>query len=76
MQTIIRYLVTRGLVVNLVSIFLLAIGAVTAVMFMQVEAFPNVNLDVIQIDVNYPGASPSEVEQLIITRLRSNCYGS
>jgi len=67
MQAIIRYLVTRSLVVNLVSVFLLAIGGVTAVLFMQVEAFPNVNLDVIQIDVVYPGASPSEVEQLIIT---------
>jgi len=67
MQAIIHYLVTRSLVVNLVSIFLLAIGGVTAAMFMQVEAFPNVNLDIIQIDTAYPGASPAEVEQLIIT---------
>jgi len=67
MEAIIRYLVTRSLVVNLVSVFLLAIGGVTAVMFMQVEAFPNVNLDVIQVDVVYPGASPAEIEQLIIT---------
>jgi len=67
MESIIRYLVTRSLVVNLVSVFLLAIGGVTAVLYMQVEAFPNVNLDIIQIDVAYPGASPSEIEQLIIT---------
>jgi len=67
MESIIRYLVTRSLVVNLVSVFLLAIGGVTAALYMQVEAFPNVNLDIIQIDVAYPGASPSEIEQLIIT---------
>ena len=67
MQAIIRYLVTRGLVVNLISVFLLAVGGVTAAKFMQVEAFPNVNLDIIQIDTTYPGASPGEVEQLIIT---------
>ncbi len=67
MESIIRYLVTRSLVVNLVSVFLLAMGGVIAVKFMQVEAFPNVNLDVIQIDVTYPGSSPSEIEQLIIT---------
>ncbi|VAW69269.1 Acriflavin resistance protein [hydrothermal vent metagenome] len=67
MQSIIRFLVTRSLVVNLVSVFLLAVGGVTASMFMQVEAFPNVNLDIIQIDMVYPGASPGEVEQLIIT---------
>ena len=67
MQAIIRYLVTRGLVVNLISVFLVAVGIAISVMFMKVEAFPNVNLDIIQIDVVYPGASPSEVEQLIIT---------
>ncbi len=67
MQAIIRYLVTRSLVVNLVSIFLLAIGIVTSALYIQVEAFPNVNLDIIQIDIRYPGASPAEVEQLIIT---------
>lgn len=67
MQAFIRYLVTRSLVVNLISVFLVAVGVVVAVQFMQVEAFPNVNLDIIQIDAGYPGASPSEVEQLIIT---------
>ncbi len=30
------------------------------------EAFPNVNLDRIQIDFSYPGASPEEVERLIV----------
>ena len=67
MQAIIRYLVTRSLVVNLISVFLVAVGIAVSIMFMKVEAFPNVNLDIIQIDVVYPGASPSEVEQLIIT---------
>ncbi len=67
MQSIIRYLVTRGLVVNLVSVFLLAVGIAVSISYIQVEAFPNVNLDLIQIDIVYPGASPAEVEQLIIT---------
>lgn len=67
MTAIIRFLVTRGMVVNLVSIFLVISGGFVALKMMQVEAFPNVNLDRIQIDVAYPGASPEEVEQLIIT---------
>jgi len=67
MQAIIRYLVTRSLVVNLISVFLVAVGIAVSIMFMKVEAFPNVNLDIIQIDVVYPGASPGEVEQLVIT---------
>lgn len=67
MQAIIRFLVTRGLVVNLVSIFLVISGIFVAWQLMKVEAFPNVNLDIIQVDIAYPGSSPSEIEQLIIT---------
>lgn len=67
MQAIIHFLVCRPLIVNLVSIFLLILGSVVSLYFMQIEAFPNVNLDVVQIDSNYPGASPKEVEQLVVT---------
>ncbi|MDH5570370.1 MAG: efflux RND transporter permease subunit [Gammaproteobacteria bacterium] len=67
MTAIIRFLVERSLVVNLVSIFLFILGLVTSIWLMNREAFPNVNLDVIQIEVAYPGASPGEIEQLVIT---------
>ncbi|MCW8955802.1 MAG: efflux RND transporter permease subunit, partial [Gammaproteobacteria bacterium] len=67
MYAMIRFLVERSLVVNLVSIFLLVLGLVTSIWLINREAFPNVNLDLIQIDVVYPGASPKEVEQLVIT---------
>jgi len=67
MKSIIRFLVTRPLVVNLVSIFLLVLGLVVSLFFLQIEAFPNVNLDVVQVDVAYPGASPKEIEQLVVT---------
>ena len=67
MTAVIRFLVERGLVVNLVSVFLLTLGLVTSIVLINREAFPNVNLDRIQVDVIYPGASPKEVEQLVIT---------
>jgi len=67
MHSLIQFLVNRGLLVNLVAVFLFILGLVISVKFMQIEAFPNVNLDIIQIDTYYPGASPKEVEQLIIT---------
>ena len=67
MKAAIAFLVKRALVVNLVSVFLFILGLVIAVKFLQIEAFPNVNLDIIQIDTFYPGASPAEVEQLVIT---------
>ena len=67
MKSIIHFLITRSLIVNLVSVFLLVLGLVVSLLFMQIEAFPNVNLDVIQINTVYPGASPKEVEQLVVT---------
>lgn len=66
MKTILRYLVERALVVNLVSLFLMAIG-IYAMFDINREAFPNVNLDKIRIDIAYPGASPAEIERLVIT---------
>ena len=67
MRAIIHFLVTRPLIVNLVSVFLLVLGLVVSLSLLQIEAFPNVNLDVVQIDTAYPGASPKEIEQLVIT---------
>jgi multidrug efflux pump subunit AcrB len=63
--SIINFLVTRGLVVSLVTIFIIAIG-VFAIFKINREAFPNVNLDKIQINVAQPGASPEEIERLIV----------
>jgi multidrug efflux pump subunit AcrB len=66
MTGIIRYLVERSLTVNLVSVFLVAIGIYAAVQINR-EAFPNVNLDRISVDFSYPGATPPEIEKLVIT---------
>lgn len=62
----IRFLVERSLLVNLVSLFLVAIGLYAAFNINR-EAFPNVNLDKVQIDMVYPGSTPAEVERLVIT---------
>lgn len=66
MKTIFRFFVERALMVNLISIFLMAVG-IYAIFDINREAFPNVNLDKIRIDIPYPGASPSEIERLVIT---------
>ena len=66
MKTVFRYFVERTLMVNLISIFLMAVGIYT-IFDINREAFPNVNLDKIRIDIPYPGASPSEIERLVIT---------
>lgn len=66
MKSVFRYFVERPLMVNLISIFLMAVG-IYAIFDINREAFPNVNLDKIRIDIPYPGASPSEIERLVIT---------
>jgi len=65
-NAVVRFLVERRLVVNAVSIFLVLLGLYAAFKINR-EAFPNVNLDMIQIDASYPGATPEEVERLVIT---------
>lgn len=66
MNSVFRFFVERALMVNLISIFLMAVG-IYAIFDINREAFPNVNLDKIRIDIPYPGASPSEIERLVIT---------
>lgn len=66
MTEVIRFLVERRLVINVISVFLVALG-LYAVVHINREAFPNVNLDIIQIDMVYPGSTPEEVERLVIT---------
>jgi len=66
MKSVFRFFVERALMVNLISIFLMAVG-IYAIFDINREAFPNVNLDQIRIDIPYPGASPSEIERLVIT---------
>ncbi|MDH5694919.1 MAG: efflux RND transporter permease subunit, partial [Gammaproteobacteria bacterium] len=62
----IRMLVERQMVVHLISIFLILLGVYSALSINR-EAFPNVNMDRIEVSVTYPGATPEEVEKLIIT---------
>ena len=65
MAAIIKFMVEKGLVVSLVSIFLVCIG-IYAMLDINREAFPNVNLDLIQVNVVQPGSSPEEIERLIV----------
>ena len=67
MRKIIDFLVHRDLVVNLVSIFLIVLGGFTAIYEMNREAFPNVNLDKVQVSIAHPGSTPEEIERLMIT---------
>ncbi len=74
MTSIIAFFVRRGVLVNLISLMLLA-GGIYAASNIQREAFPSVNFDVIVINAVYPGAAPKEVERLLVTPIERELKG-
>lgn len=59
------WMVRNHIAANLLMILLLAGGVWTA-FNIQKEVFPQFQLDIVEISVTYPGASPAEVEQGIL----------
>jgi multidrug efflux pump subunit AcrB len=59
---------------NLLMIFLILAGVIIG-LTMKVEVFPETSLDLISVVVEYPGASPAEVEEGVIRRIEENVAG-
>ena len=59
---------------NLLMLFFMAAGLMTA-FSMKVEIFPETSLDTITISVQYPGASPAEVEESVVSRIEEKIAG-
>ena len=68
MKRLIEELLARPLAVNLVTLIIIVLGAISF-STMNREAFPSVNFDFVQVTTIYPGASPSEIETLITDRI-------
>ena len=66
MTAILRYFVHRDLLINMLSVAIILLG-IYALVAINREAFPNVELDQVQVSVNYPGATSEEIERLVIT---------
>ena len=74
MKGAIAWFVKNHVTANLLMAFVLAAGIFTA-LNIKVEVFPEVSLDAISITVEYPGASPSEVEASIIREIEEEVAG-
>ena len=74
MKRVIAFFVRRGLLVNLLSLMLLG-GGVFAALSIQREAFPSVNFDLVVISAGWPGASPREIERLVVTPIERELKG-
>jgi len=74
MKSIINWFANNHVAANLLMMFLLLAGTVTA-FTMKIEVFPETAADKISVTVEYPGASPEEVEEAIITRVEEKIAG-
>ena len=61
----IAYMARNSIAANLLMIILLG-GGVWTMFNMQKEVFPQYQLDIVEVNVVYPGAAPAEVEQGIL----------
>ena len=74
MKRIIAWFAENHVAANLMMIFFILAGTVTA-LTMKLEVFPETSLDTITITVEYRGASPSEVEEGVIEKIEENIAG-
>ncbi len=74
MRTTIAWFAENHVAANLLMLFFLVAGIVTA-LGIKLEIFPESELDKISISVAYPGASPSEVEEGVVRRVEENVAG-
>ncbi|MEM6911765.1 MAG: efflux RND transporter permease subunit [Verrucomicrobiota bacterium] len=70
----IAWMVANPVVANLVMIFLLVGGGFTAWNTQQ-EVFPEVEIEEIQVSIQYPGASPEEIESGVVQAMESALRG-
>lgn len=68
------WMARNSIAVNLAMILLLAGGIWTA-FNIQKEVFPEFQLDIVRVEVQYPGASPEEVEQGILLPIEETVKG-
>jgi len=73
-KRLITFCVERSLLVNMLSLMLLA-GGIFAATSIQREAFPNINFDLVVINTAWPGSSPHEIERLVVTPIERELKG-
>ena len=64
----IAFMARNGVASNLLMIAMIIAGVVAFGRIVQ-EVFPDASLDIIQVSVDYPGATPAEIEQSIVQRV-------
>lgn len=71
---LIAWMVHNTVAANLLM-FALLIGGITAALNITQEVFPEYELDIVNVSVSYPGASPEEVERGIVLAIEEEIRG-
>ena len=74
MNGLIAWMARHPVAANLLMVFILIAGVVSAITLKQ-EVFPLVDLDVIEVRVVYQGAAPDEIEESIVQRIEEQIQG-
>ncbi|MEJ6397399.1 efflux RND transporter permease subunit [Yoonia sp. 208BN28-4] len=74
MKTLIRWMAEHPVAANLTMVFVVILGALTALGMPQ-KTFPDFTLDTVSISVSYPGASPTEIQESIVRPIEDQLSG-
>ncbi|MEO0644363.1 MAG: efflux RND transporter permease subunit, partial [Pseudomonadota bacterium] len=64
----IAFMARNGVAANLLMIAMVVAGIIAFGQIVQ-EVFPESSLDTVQVSVDYPGATPAEIEQSVVQRI-------
>ena len=68
MEKLIAWFTNNHVAANLLMLFLIVSG-ILAMQTIKIETFPEFTLDMISVSMEYPGASPAEIEEAVIRRI-------
>lgn len=74
MNAVIKWMTEHPVAANLTMVLVLIVGLLSAITIPQ-KTFPDFTLEVVDIRVVYPGASPGEIEQSIIRPIEDQISG-
>ena len=74
MERIIRWFVNNSVASNLMMFFIILSGAAT-IPLLNMEVFPDIEVDIINVTAVYPGATPSDVENAVCVRIEERLQG-
>jgi multidrug efflux pump subunit AcrB len=74
MERIVAWFTNNHVAANLLMLFLL-ISGLLAVQSIKIETFPEFTLDMIMVSMEYPGASPAEIEEAVVRRIEESVSG-